>query len=493
MSDFTFEGFEPSNTTPVPDIFFDRLMVFLTDAQLRVLLYIIRRTLGFKKTADYISLKQFRYGIKTKGADGQERQLDFGCGLKSMKTIVQAARDLEKMGCIERDKSKASAGDDNTTKYRIKFRSAAPAPVPVGGTSLGELPGSSLNTVPTSLEPVRYFPGGRTGTSLEEGRVLPPGNPQETVIQETVKQETVKQERIRGDEHAPLSPASLILPYNDFLFLDDLERPTLLTVVLTSKEDSEQYDTTPIDDSREFVALEVRGKLAALGHTVAYKSVRPKQASIVESAPAPKKAARKPKKAALEGETGIDQVGTGEGDQAAQEPAKTRGKRTPSRSVEKTDLLAEASEAVRFVVGEWLAIFPDPRPVTKYVIEKAEEIAAYNPEPGEVAACRRWQYANDTNGYYKRRGHDIGDVARDFGKFRSLKNAPAPAPAPQGGSRSGRPAPAPAPAPDQGDQVPTDQDATAAALAKLEKMRTEKKTTIKPTGPAAAAIPVAVR
>src|SRR6059058_4358812 len=94
---FHFEGFEPSNTTSVPDVLFDVLLSRLNEAQLKVILYIIRRTLGFKKTSDAISLQQFRWGIVTNG----DKRLDEGCGLKNYTAITNALKSLEQMGCIE--------------------------------------------------------------------------------------------------------------------------------------------------------------------------------------------------------------------------------------------------------------------------------------------------------------------------------------------------------------------------------------------------------
>ena len=47
-----FEGFYMPNTTAVPDNFFDVLMPTLSEAQLKVVLYIMRRTFGFKKNSD---------------------------------------------------------------------------------------------------------------------------------------------------------------------------------------------------------------------------------------------------------------------------------------------------------------------------------------------------------------------------------------------------------------------------------------------------------
>ena len=69
-----FRGFSGPNYTPVPDELFDELMVELSGAELKVLLYIIRRTFGFKRDADMISLSQMLNGIRT--PDG--RVLDRG-------------------------------------------------------------------------------------------------------------------------------------------------------------------------------------------------------------------------------------------------------------------------------------------------------------------------------------------------------------------------------------------------------------------------------
>ena len=53
-----FPGFRSPNYTMVPDDLFDDLMAGLSGAELKVLLYIIRRTFGFKKHSDDISLNQ---------------------------------------------------------------------------------------------------------------------------------------------------------------------------------------------------------------------------------------------------------------------------------------------------------------------------------------------------------------------------------------------------------------------------------------------------
>ena len=53
---FHFQGFRSPRYTQVPDEVFDELMPRLSGAELKVLLYIIRRTFGFKKERDNISL-----------------------------------------------------------------------------------------------------------------------------------------------------------------------------------------------------------------------------------------------------------------------------------------------------------------------------------------------------------------------------------------------------------------------------------------------------
>jgi hypothetical protein len=103
-----FQGFQFPTTTPVPDEVFDVLMPQLSGAELKVLLYICRRTFGFKKEADSISLHQIATGIKTR--DG--RVLDSGTGLCKRhvqralkvlenKNIIQVTRKIDETGLNE--------------------------------------------------------------------------------------------------------------------------------------------------------------------------------------------------------------------------------------------------------------------------------------------------------------------------------------------------------------------------------------------------------
>ncbi len=119
-SNFQFEGFENPTTTPVPDVVFDRLLTRLGEAELKALLYIIRRTFGFKRDRDPISFNQFLRGITTK--DG--RVLDEGCGVRSRTTLSTALKSLEHKGIVVSEKGIDEQGENVTTVYRLRFKSS---------------------------------------------------------------------------------------------------------------------------------------------------------------------------------------------------------------------------------------------------------------------------------------------------------------------------------------------------------------------------------
>jgi Bacteriophage replication protein O len=152
---FRFAGFQYPTTTPVPDEVFDVLAPQLSEAELRVLLYIIRRTFGFKKQKDPISLTQLVDGIRTK--DGNV--LDLGTGM-SRRGVIKGCQGLVKKGVISVEK-RLSDRDYAVNVYSLRFQD---------DREVG-------NVVPYGREPSS----------------LPVGNQvalQQTVIQETEKQET---------------------------------------------------------------------------------------------------------------------------------------------------------------------------------------------------------------------------------------------------------------------------------------------------------------
>ena len=92
---FHFQGFRSPNYTQVPDEFFDELLSLLSFGELKVLLYVMRRTFGFKKGSDRISKSQLETGItRTNG-----QVLDRGTGL-SRRAIRLAVQSLIKKNIL---------------------------------------------------------------------------------------------------------------------------------------------------------------------------------------------------------------------------------------------------------------------------------------------------------------------------------------------------------------------------------------------------------
>ncbi len=154
---FHFVGFSLPNTTAVPDDFFDVLAPNLSEAELRVLIYILRRTFGFKKESDTISLKQMVEGITTR--DGWT--LDQGTGM-SKPGVAKGVKGLVAKGVILAIRNSSPERGDEPTTYRLHFQhDASPGPV------------------------LTSFTGG--------GKQRLQGGVNNVYPQETVKQETVKQ------------------------------------------------------------------------------------------------------------------------------------------------------------------------------------------------------------------------------------------------------------------------------------------------------------
>lgn len=84
------------NSTQIPNDFLDLLIPRIPEAESRCLLYICRRTFGFHKTVDRISLSQFINGIKT-----DDRILDYGSGVTKA-PVVEALKNLLEAGAIKK-------------------------------------------------------------------------------------------------------------------------------------------------------------------------------------------------------------------------------------------------------------------------------------------------------------------------------------------------------------------------------------------------------
>ncbi|MEN6402537.1 MAG: hypothetical protein ABFD94_11405 [Armatimonadia bacterium] len=167
---FRYEGFSTPNGTIVPDDVFDVLAPRLSEAELRVLLYIVRRTFGFKKNADAISLKQLTDGITAR--DG--RILDSGTGM-SRKGVIAGIKGLLDKGVINVQKRLDDRGENQVNVYTLRFRE--------GVVTSGNYR-SNPNTLPGVTD----------------------GYPQESALQESVGQQQHADSKMRED--APGGPAT---------------------------------------------------------------------------------------------------------------------------------------------------------------------------------------------------------------------------------------------------------------------------------------------
>jgi hypothetical protein len=144
---YRFPGIDSPNTTPVPDVYFDLLLPDLGLAEWRVLLYVIRRTLGFKKLSDAISLDQFTSGITTH----EGTVLDGGTGL-SRSNVHEALNQLVMRNVLVRQRVRHEQTGDGVSIYSLTMRDEVrqlmgstlgmkPGPLREGTTNAPVLPG----------------------------------------------------------------------------------------------------------------------------------------------------------------------------------------------------------------------------------------------------------------------------------------------------------------------------------------------------------------
>lgn len=169
-----FQGYNPIRYTPCPDEFFDRQLADMDDDELRVTLYSFRRTFGFKKTDDAISISQYLHGIVTR--DG--RRLDSGCGLKTPRQVLSGLAKAEGRrtifsaffckGCGARVPDDAMTAEERTqTLVNGERRTYAVRVVP------DRCPGCDRRL--RGFEEKRYFLNVLDDAALAEGRKAPAG------------------------------------------------------------------------------------------------------------------------------------------------------------------------------------------------------------------------------------------------------------------------------------------------------------------------------
>jgi hypothetical protein len=179
----TSKGFLRPTTTPTPDEIFDVWLSELTGSELKVLLYIVRRTFGFKKDVDWISLTQICQGIVTR--DG--KVLDRGTGL-SRTSVSRAIKTLESLGLIVVSRSRDKSGEYTVNTYRLRFRGFGDGNDSDSNNNDGDGQGGSPKSGPGVVQKSNY-------RSAKSGPpVVQKLDPQQTESQETESQQTVRQQ-----------------------------------------------------------------------------------------------------------------------------------------------------------------------------------------------------------------------------------------------------------------------------------------------------------
>jgi len=109
-------GFSKPTTTQTPDALLDYWLTRLAGSELRVLLYAVRRTYGFKRDEDAIGLDQFLHGITTR--DGAV--LDEGIGI-SRRALLYAIKSLADKGLLLKGRHVDDGGRDTVSTYRLSI------------------------------------------------------------------------------------------------------------------------------------------------------------------------------------------------------------------------------------------------------------------------------------------------------------------------------------------------------------------------------------
>src|SRR5215217_7507067 len=106
-----------------------------TGAELKVILFLIRRTYGFGKDDDAVSLSQLLQGMKERGTG---RILNKGTGL-TKKTLLQALTNLESQGHVIREQRRSDERGNEPTVYRLNIQIASLLELETGAGEQSEL------------------------------------------------------------------------------------------------------------------------------------------------------------------------------------------------------------------------------------------------------------------------------------------------------------------------------------------------------------------
>jgi hypothetical protein len=147
-----FRGYRGPRFTPLPDEFLDHQLADLTSAETKVMLFLFRKTYGYRKSGDHVSFAQLQFG--TVSADGTI--IDRGTGL-SKATVWRALKGLQSKGLIEVYRQITRAGDPDVNYYRIREYSDADQSRP-GSASPDGLPDDRGPSSGPTTRPSRQTP-----------------------------------------------------------------------------------------------------------------------------------------------------------------------------------------------------------------------------------------------------------------------------------------------------------------------------------------------
>src|SRR3990167_5290590 len=125
------KGICQPNSAQIPNVIFDHWMKVLTPAEFKVLMCICRKTFGWNKSRDLISI----------------RQIEILTGL-ARSSVINGLKTLEEHGLVIKHKSKTEWGDDAPNEFEINvYCSTEGDPKEEGGWSSHNTTGSLL-TIP---------------------------------------------------------------------------------------------------------------------------------------------------------------------------------------------------------------------------------------------------------------------------------------------------------------------------------------------------------
>jgi DNA-binding transcriptional ArsR family regulator len=94
------------------------MLPHLSGAEVKIMLYLFRKTLGYQKRQDRLSLKQIASGTRRRGGE----VIDEGTGL-SRSTVAVALKSLAEKGLIQVQRALTEAGDSDMNVYSVRWES----------------------------------------------------------------------------------------------------------------------------------------------------------------------------------------------------------------------------------------------------------------------------------------------------------------------------------------------------------------------------------